>query len=263
MSSESGTPNPFFSIITVVKNAPEDLARTIQSVHRQTCRDLEFIIVDGKSDDNQTLPLIRENAETISRWISEPDTGIYNAMNKGLKLAHGRYLNFLNAGDILVEDNTLDKVREFILGTETQGIFYYGDRIMRDDSGKKIVQKPGGLEGEYLLGRAPFFHQSLFIERKAHQAEPYDERYFLSGDLELCLRLLEKHPDRAYYLEQPLIEFQAGGLSTRFLELSRVETLFVQSNYYRKKTGKFFPIRESFFFRNLVNFMKNRPNKGK
>ena len=114
-------PHPKFSIITVTYNAAKVLEDTIQSIVTQTYKNLEYIIVDGGSTD-ETLDIIHKYQEHITTVISEPDQGLYDAMNKGIKLATGDYLCFLNAGDGLHEDDTLLQMVHSINGTALPGV---------------------------------------------------------------------------------------------------------------------------------------------
>ena len=106
-------PHPKFSIITVTYNAAKVLEDTIQSIVTQTYKNLEYIIVDGGSTD-ETLDIIHKYQEHITTVISEPDQGLYDAMNKGLRKARGCYLVFLNAGDAFHEPDTLQKIADSI-----------------------------------------------------------------------------------------------------------------------------------------------------
>ena len=98
-----------FSIITINYNNREGLRKTIESVVGQTCRDFEYIVIDGGSTDG-SREVIDEYADRIDYWVSEPDKGIYNAMNKGIKVAHGNYLNFMNSGDCFYNESVLNDV---------------------------------------------------------------------------------------------------------------------------------------------------------
>lgn len=98
-----------YSIITINYNNRDGLRRTIESVVNQTCRDFEYIIIDGGSTDG-SVEVIKEYADRIDYWVSEPDKGIYNAMNKGIRQAHGEYLNFMNSGDCFYDEECLYKV---------------------------------------------------------------------------------------------------------------------------------------------------------
>ena len=105
------------SIITINLNNVEGLRKTIQSVVGQSFRDFEWIVVDGGSTDG-SKELLESHAEHISKWVSEPDHGIYNAMNKGIRMAHGEYLLFLNSGDSLMDGHVLEKSVPVLSGTD-------------------------------------------------------------------------------------------------------------------------------------------------
>ena len=122
-----------FTIITVVLDAKEDLINTIQSIKEQSFKNFEYIIIDGNSKDG-TKDVIKDNADFISKYLTENDRGIYDAMNKGIKLANGKYVGFLNAGDkytpnaLNIIHNYLksDTDSDFIFGTVMKKILKYG-----------------------------------------------------------------------------------------------------------------------------------------
>lgn len=126
-------PKPTFSIITVTYNAEKVLEETIQSVITQTYRNVEYIIVDGASKDN-TLKIIEKYQGYISLMVSEPDKGLYDAMNKGIQMATGDYLCFLNAGDKLHENNTLQRIAETLNDKELPDVVY-GETAIVDEEG--------------------------------------------------------------------------------------------------------------------------------
>jgi glycosyltransferase involved in cell wall biosynthesis len=106
MKNQKGT---MLSIITVVRNDPDNLEKTVKSVLSQTFKDYEFIVIDGQSDD-QTLDVIKKHQNIITLWISEKDEGIYDAMNKGLARSKGKYVEFLNAGDVYADSRSLEAI---------------------------------------------------------------------------------------------------------------------------------------------------------
>lgn len=130
-------PHPKFSIITVTYNAEKVLEDTIQSIVTQSYKNVEYIIVDGGSTDG-TLTIVNKYKEHIHTIVSEPDKGLYDAMNKGIKLATGDYLCFLNAGDGLHEDDTLLRIVHSLTGTILPDVIY-GETDIVDDEGHSFT----------------------------------------------------------------------------------------------------------------------------
>ena len=175
-------PHPKFSIITVTYNAAKVLEDTIQSIVTQTYKNLEYIIVDGGSTD-ETLDIIHKYQEHITTVISEPDQGLYDAMNKGIKLATGDYLCFLNAGDGLHEDDTLLQMVHSINGTALPGVLY-GETEIVDSQGHFLYMRrlsaPATLTWKSFKQGMLVCHQAFFARRDL--VEPYDLRYRFSAD---------------------------------------------------------------------------------
>ena len=124
------------SIITVVYNRREDLKKTIASVKGQTSHDIEYIVIDGDSNDG-TKEVISENADFISRFVSEKDSGIYDAMNKGLQMASGDYVWFLNSGDEIYSSDTVENI--FRINSSADA--YYGDVMYVDEKGNEVTSE--------------------------------------------------------------------------------------------------------------------------
>lgn len=173
------------SIITVTYNCVEEIERTILSVINQDYPNIEYIIIDGASKDG-TVDVIKKYLDKISYWISEPDKGIYDAMNKGIKVATGDYINFMNAGDSFVKD---DVVRLFTSKIEEETIIAHGD-IYRIAEGFKYRDNPPALDE--VTERMPAFHQASFINKNYHSRNLYDLKYRSAGDYnfyyQACLR---------------------------------------------------------------------------
>ena len=191
-------PNPVFSIITVSYNAGEIIEDTIQSVITQTYHHIEYIIVDGASTDN-TLSVIEKYKSFISTVISEPDKGIYDAMNKGLNLATGDYICFLNAGDSLKEDETLLKMVHSI---NTPGLpdVLYGQTALVDINRHFLRMRrltaPEVLTWKSFKQGMLVCHQAFFAKRTL--AEPYDLQYRFSADFDWCIRIMKKSQNLHY-----------------------------------------------------------------
>jgi glycosyltransferase involved in cell wall biosynthesis len=152
---------PLITIITVVYNGQSFLPITINSVTSQTYKNIEYVIIDGGSKD-KTLDIIQQNENKIDYWLSEPDKGIYDAMNKGINLSTGQWLLFLNAGDTFASDQVLTKVSEFISMNKANMVF--GD--------VNIVTKDGNSNVRILKNTTPFLlrnmicHQCIFYSKR-------------------------------------------------------------------------------------------------
>ena len=163
-----------YSIITVNYNNRDGLKRTIESVIFKTFKDYEFIIIDGGSTDG-SVEVIQYYAEYITYWVSEPDKGIYNAMNKGIQAAHGDYLSFMNSGDLFYQADVLQQSVPY-LGTDiVQGMNY-------NEAQHKIEFRPDYAASMRFLYEASLSHQACFIRRTLFNDCPYREDYRLVSD---------------------------------------------------------------------------------
>ena len=171
------------SIITINYNNLDGLRKTIDSVVSQTFRDFEWIIIDGGSTDG-SKQLIEQNAEHFSYWVSEPDTGIYNAMNKGIKQAHGKYLQFLNSGDWFYDENSLMRCFQHEFNTD----IVYGDLYFVKENGElELSSYPQQLTIHFLY-HFSLGHNASFIKRSLMQKDPYDEHYTIVSDWKFFLK---------------------------------------------------------------------------
>ena len=201
------TPKPFFSIITVTLNNLDGLKRTHNSIKNQTLNDFEWIIIDGASTDGSAEYI----KTTDANWISEPDNGIYDAMNKGIERANGEYLLFLNAGDELAAPETLAKIQNAATNTPA---FIYGDALENDKY--KPARKANITSGMFT------HHQSMLYNRKALGNLRYDEQYKIAADYDFTARFLKENPN-ALYCPFPICNFEPGGLSQTNATLGRNE----------------------------------------
>lgn len=184
---------PTISIITVCYNAAKELEKTICSVKEQTYPHIQYIVVDGASKD--TTPQLLERYKTdIDIIRSEPDRGIYDAMNKGIDLATGDYLCFMNAGDLFHSADTLAKVFDQI-GTDRPGVIF-GDTDIVDDEGrfirKRRLSPPERLTADSFRKGMLVCHQSFYARRDL--APHYDLAYRLSADVDWCIKILRRSP---------------------------------------------------------------------
>lgn len=173
------------SVITVVRNDPTGLERTIASVAEQTWPAIEYIVVDGASTDG-TLEVIHRHQERISRWVSEADGGIYGAMNKGVRMATGQYVIFMNAADRFYGADTAARM----LDGNPQAELLWGDCVIEKADGSEEYDRAGNVLGR-LHRQMTVSHQSLFTRTEALRRRPYDEGLRIAADYDfLCERLL-------------------------------------------------------------------------
>jgi glycosyltransferase involved in cell wall biosynthesis len=176
-SSPAGLDRPLITIITPVFNAEESLESSILSVVSQNCDSFEYIIVDGASTDG-TLEILRKHESSIDYWISEPDRGIYDAMNKGVQLARGRWVCFLGSDDTLCD--SLGAVAQLLCDDQT---VYYGN-VFKTGS-KRLYD---GAFGPLKLSRHNICQQAIFYPRTLFEVRQFDLRYRLLGDWEFNMR---------------------------------------------------------------------------
>lgn len=196
-----------FSIISVTRDNLGGLKATGESLEAQTFQGFEWIVIDGASRDGTQDYL----ATTKSKWISEPDTGIYDAMNKGIAIASGDYLLFLNAGDALAGPGTLKDVADGIRDDD----FIYGDSL--EDGHIRPARPPE----RALLGMFAH-HQALFYRRAVIGDLRYDTAYRIAADYKFTLEFL-KNAGAQRRLPFPVCVFAPGGVSQRRARLGRVE----------------------------------------
>lgn len=203
------------SVITVTYNSCSTLRDTIESVLSQSMA-AEHIIVDGGSTDG-TLELLQSYSDRLAKVVSEPDEGIYDAMNKGIRLATGEVIGILNADDFYSHPDVLKKVVSVF--SEKGVDSAYGDLEYVDpENTEKVVRKwkAGAYHpGDFLLGWMPP-HPALFIRKSVYeQYGLYRPDFISSGDYEMMVRLMYKHRISAAYLPEVLVCMRAGGISNK------------------------------------------------
>lgn len=205
------TENPFISIITVNLNELEGLKRTVKSVFEQTWQDFEFIVIDGGSVDGSE-DFIKINQEKINFWVSEPDSGIYNAMNKGIKEATGKYLYFLNSGDCLNNKEVLFQASKQLIDNYD---IYYGDvQLTGSDIKKEVLRYPKKLKFSFFY-HATIIHQAAFIKRTLFdQIFYYNEELKLVSDWEFFICAICKFNASYNQLKFTVTSFDMNGISS-------------------------------------------------
>lgn len=220
--------SPKLSVITIVYNNEKDIGRTMLSVLNQTYRDIEYIIVDGASDDG-TLDVIRKYGDRLAKLISEKDEGIYDAMNKGLAAATGDYVLFMNSGDEIYAADTVEKV----FASEADADIYYGETEMYDENwqslGQRRHQAPDKFSWKDFRYGMSISHQAIYIRRSI--TEPYDLRYRLSADIDWILKATRK-AKKIVNTRMYVARYLVGGMSKKRHRQSLIERFHIFSRYY-------------------------------
>ena len=248
---------PLFSIITVTWNAADVIAPTIQSVQRQTSSDYEMLVIDGASSDD-TLAIVNKASIASLRVFSEPDNGLYDAMNKGIDHARGRYLIFLNAGDRFADDTVLARLAQFAV--DNPGVIYGQTQLVDAVGtvvGKRHLTAPKRLTADSFLKGMVVCHQAFAARRDL--APHYDLKYRYSADYDWCIKVLKKSSANAYAGREPIINYLADGMTTRHHKASLWERFRIMCHHYG--TGDAVLHHIAFIPRYLKRRMKRSPNR--
>jgi glycosyltransferase involved in cell wall biosynthesis len=240
-----------FSIITATYNSEKTLSRSIESVVNQSYPNLEHIIIDGVSTDG-TLGIIKKYQEKHPgkiKWISEPDKGVYDAINKGLDLADGRIIGILGSDDWYLP-NIFEKIAPDFQGNEKMLIVYGLVNIYINDI---HIKTEGG--HHHNLSHAPLSHQSCFISKAIHEKYgKYDARYKIGADYDFFLKISNKNDIVFRNLNIPLANYNGGGLSSEnkaryfeFLKIKFANNIISKKEYSRN----IFRLKIKFFLKKL------------
>ncbi|KAA6329276.1 PGL/p-HBAD biosynthesis glycosyltransferase [termite gut metagenome] len=223
--------SPKFSIITVTYNARKVLENTIRSVIAQTYPHIEYIIIDGDSTDG-TLLLIEKYRTHIHTLISEPDKGLYDAMNKGIVHASGDYLCFLNAGDSFHTDDTLQQVVQSFTETGLPDVVY-GETALVDENGHFLCMRrlstPKELTWKSFKQGMVVCHQAFFAKRLL--VEPYGLQYRFSADFDWCIRIMKK-ACLLHNTHLTLVDYLEEGTTTQNRKASLKERFRIMAKHY-------------------------------
>ena len=198
------------SIITVNLNNRAGLQKTTESIVSQTFKDFEWIVIDGGSTDG-SKELIEQYSDYITYWVSEPDKGIYNAMNKGIKAANGEYLLFLNSGDYLYDNRVLQTVFQ---GKQSADILY-GYMLLDgcESYAHAAMMKPVLFWTDFIGNTLP--HQASFIRRELFDKYGlYDESYKIASDMKFFVKAIVWEKSTYKFIPEKIAVFQAGGISS-------------------------------------------------
>jgi len=230
---------PLITIIIAVYNAEGTIQQCIDSIVNQTYKNKEIIIVDGASSDN-TVALLRKNAAHLSYWVSEPDSGVYNAFNKGLKHASGEWIYFLGADDYFWNDCVLEEVVKHLMTIPANIKIAYGCVMLVNDKNENILQlgKPWNETKKIFSQLMNIPHQGVMHRRSLFEIHGvFDESFKITGDYEMLLRELKTND--ALFIDNSIIAgYRQGGISS-----VSANALRVNSEYRRaqKLNGLNFP----------------------
>lgn len=249
------------SIITINYNNAQGLEKTIQSIGNQNFRDFEYIVIDGNSSDD-SKGIIEKHADKIDYWISEPDSGIYNAMNKGIRRANGEYLLFINSGDYLREDVSMLYIMNQLTGEE---IIYFDLEIYY--SAGNIVYKSysDNLTFEYFLTKT-LPHPASFIKKRLFEKYGlYDERMRICSDWAFFIDIIGDKKCSYKHVKDSFSVFFFDGISSapQNIELIRLEKEEYLTRKYRifrglyrkKELQKVQNAKNYFWLKNKINHL--------
>lgn len=218
ITKKSSEDNPLISVVTVVYNGEKNIEQTINSVLNQTYKNVEYIIIDGNSKD-KTLEIIKKYEDRIDYWQSEPDKGIYDAMNKGIKLATGDYIGLLNADD-WYENDTCEFIANKVC-TEKADVYHGLLRYLDEDN--QLLKVEGYTIK--LINSGMIAHPTCFIKKSVYNKILYDTKYKSASDYDLIYKLIN-NKFIFNFSEKILTNFRVGGMSSGSLGLK--ESLQIQ-----------------------------------
>jgi len=248
------------SIITATYNSANTIAECIASVHKQTHQTIEHIIVDGASKDS-TLAIINSMPSRVAKIVSEPDKGIYDAMNKGIKLATGDVIGILNSDDFFSSDDVIEKIVSAFKNNDVDGV--YGDIcFVKPSDLNRVVRYYSAKWFKPSLFRFGFMppHPSFYVRKECYQKLGlYKIDYKIAADYELLIRYLKVHQLKTRYLNFCVVTMRTGGDSTRNLKSNWIlnkeivrgcrengiytNMMILSAKYVFKITGVLFPNR--------------------
>lgn len=232
---------PLISVVTVCYNAVNEIEKTILSVLNQTYDNIEYIVIDGGSNDG-SVDIIKKYADCIAYWVSEPDRGIYDAMNKGIRAAKGEWVNFMNAGDRFENMGVLEQFSEYNL-IYLKAVYGNTKFVTKQGVGYRTAK-----DVHYISKDMPTSHQSFFIRTEIAKEFRFDLKYKYAADYHMIYAIYRKYgPKSVAHLPFTVAEFEAiDGLSMLYPNEVFRETLKVRDysldwawcmlKYYIKKS---------------------------
>jgi len=215
------------SIITIAFNNESDIRQTINSVINQCYKNIEYIVVDGASTDN-TLNIVEEYKENINKVISEPDKGIYDAINKGIAISTGDIVGLIHAGDRLFDNFVIEKIVHHFENNDIEASYGHSMFVNSSDQVVRVNKSPDFNKNNLKLGWMPS-HQSIYLRREVfNNRDLYRLDLGGSGDYEFVIRYFYCSDMKIKLLDEFIIKFSMGGTST-----SNYKTIFKTQNVHR------------------------------
>ena len=235
------------SIITIAYNSENSISDAINSVLSQTYPDIEYIIVDGKSKD-KTVEIVKSYGNKISKFVSEPDKGIYDALNKGIEMASGDVVGFMHSDDLFADEHVIEKVARLFKEKDVDSIYGDLNYVFKNDTNKILRYWKSD---EFTLSRLKFGwmppHPTFYVKRKIYEEYGgFDIDFKISSDYDSMLRFLGKYKISTAYLPEVMIKMRVGGASNRSLK-----------NIIQKSTEDFRAIRKNKFGNIFTLIFKN------
>lgn len=236
---------PLITIITVTYNAAETLERCIQSILMQTYENIEFIVIDGLSTD-ETVSILNKYNNSISYWVSERDTGIYNAMNKGIMKAHGAFIYFLGADDYLQDKDVIETVMLQVIDDPTVDVFFGKVALSEEGDTHSAVTGRTLTIKDIKKGRmAP--HQGMFIKTKILKSLMFSEKYKISSDFELVVKCYVKEY-KLLFIDTVIAVYSLNGMSGSNVYKMLVEQQTIIREYFGVLDYTFFVCKSIYIF---------------
>ncbi len=243
--------NPLVTIITVVYNGEKYLQQTIDSVVKQEYDNIEYIIIDGGSTDG-TLDIIKQNEAFISKWISEPDKGLYDAMNKGIKMAQGELIGMINSDD-WYETDAVSLVVKAYIDNPSKHIFH-ADRYDILDSDERKLRRFNPSVFKFKYYGMTYNHPSMFITTAEYKIHKYALDVGYIADYQFVLEALLRDPEIFLYIDNAYVNYRLDGISAQQTFMSKIK-----AGYKSRKNARMSFIENLFsvFIRILKRFLKS------
>lgn len=223
---------PKVSIITVCFNSVKTIRDTIESVINQTYKNIEYIIIDGGSTDG-TVDIIREYEPYIAKWVCEPDNGIYDAMNKGIRMSTGEIIGIINSDDWYALDCISSVVHTFT--SESKPDIVHGNIVICDEEGALLycIKGKNDIKKE-IFKRMTVFHPTMFVKKEVYENERlYNSNYVIAGDYDFLFNIIRGNY-LVEYLDKELAFMRLGGISNKKYFKSAMECFTIRLNNRQK-----------------------------